>query len=183
VAAFVIKSWRAGLEPGPNGAYVEIAGRHPGLFGWLLNLVGIAPTVNLYVTAEKIQFTRGSLEGTTSFVTPLENTCSTVYGYHKPWKEALLIAILFLGVCGLGLILGPLYYFLNKTITVGFTDVGGRLTHINFKRSVIEGQSIGADEAAHVCSVIEALVDARRGTYQAGHAPVPPAPPSGLEVL
>jgi hypothetical protein len=52
-----------------------------------------------------------------------------------------------------------LYYILNKTLTVGFTDVGGRVSEISFKRSLIEGRTIDETEAARVCEIIQHLVD------------------------
>ncbi|MEO6911532.1 MAG: hypothetical protein ABI158_11495, partial [Edaphobacter sp.] len=51
---------------------------------------------------------------------------------------------------------------LNKTLTIGFTDTGGRASEIPFKRSVIEGQVIDEAEAARVCDIVQRLVDARR---------------------
>lgn len=165
--AFVIKSWSAGSQPDAEQNYVNISGRAGGLVSWVLNLLGISPTVRLVVRADKITFQRGSLEGTLSFLTPLENTCSTFYAFKRPLKEALILAVIlgavtFFSFGLIGIAIAILYYVLNKTLTVGFTDIGGRIHEIPFKRSVIEGKTIDEIEAARVCDIIQNLVDIRR---------------------
>lgn len=88
--AFVIKSWSASSQPDTEGTYVNITGRAGGLVAWLLNRLGISPTVRLIVRADKILFQKGSLEGTLNFITPLENTCSMFYAFKRPLKEAII---------------------------------------------------------------------------------------------
>lgn len=165
--AFVIKSWSSSEFADANHTYVSIDGRAGGLLSWILNLLEISPTVRLIVRDDKILFEKGSLEGTLHFLTPLENICSTFYAFRRPLKEALI----FGGILGVatfflfgipGIIGGFLYYMLNKTLTIGFTDVGGRVSEIPFKRSVLEGRTIDEVEAARVCLVIQNLVDLRR---------------------
>lgn len=164
--AFVIKSWRANEQPDAEGIYVNISGRAGGLVSWMLNLLDISPTVHMTVRADKIIFQKGSLEGSLHFLTPLENTCSMFYALKRPLKEAVVMGIV-LGVATfftfgiLGIAIAILYYVLNKTLTIGFTDTGGRLSEIPFKRSVIEGQAIDEAEAARVCDIMQRLVDAR----------------------
>ena len=167
--AFVIQSWSASDQPDAGGEYVHISGRAGGLIAWLLNLLGISPTIHLIVQTDKIVFRKGSLEGTLNFITPLENTCSTFYAFKRPLKEAIFLGIilgaatffsLFWGLIGISV--AVLYYVLNKTLTVGFTDIGGRKSEIPFKRSVIEGKTLDEGEASHVCNVIQKLVDERR---------------------
>ena len=166
--AFVIKSWSAASEPDPNGNYVRISGRAGGLISWLLNLLGISPTVSLIVRDDRIIFQKGSLrEGSLNVITPLENTCSTVYAFKRPLLEAVVLGVVlglltFFSFGIIGIAIAILYYMLNKTLTVGFTDVSGRLHEVPFKRSVIEGQVIDEAEAARVCEIIQRLVDARR---------------------
>lgn len=169
MAAYVIKSWKAQTEPiDESQTYVKIEGRAGGLLSWLLSLVNISPTVSLVVNSDKIVFEEGSLSGSLRYQTPLENTCATFYGYTKPWKEAVALGIV-LGLITLflfaipGIIAGIAYYFLNKTLTVGYSDMGGLRNAIQFKRSLIEGQDIDEAEAAKVCAIIQNLVDAKRG--------------------
>ena len=169
MAAYVIKSWKAQTEPiDDSQTYVRIEGRAGGLLSWLLSLVNISPTVSMVVSSDKITFAEGSLSGSLRYLTPLENICATFYGYTKPWKEAVAIGV----VIGLitsflfgipGIIAGIIYYFLNKTLTVGYSDMGGLRNAIHFKRSLIEGQNIDESEAAKVCAIIQNLVDAKRG--------------------
>ncbi len=166
--AFVIKSWSASDQPDADGNYVNIIGRAGGLVSWLLNLLDISPTVHMTVRADKIVFQKGSLEGSLHFLTPLENTCSMFYALKRPLKEAVILGIVlgaatFFTFGILGIAIAILYYVLNKTLTIGFTDTGGRVSEIPFKRSVIEGQAIDEAEAARVCDIIQHLVDARHG--------------------
>lgn len=168
MADYVIKSWKLQETPvGVGESNVKIEGRASGLLSWLLSLINVSPTISLTVTDDKITFEKGSLEGSMVYHTPLEKTCSTFYGYTKPWKEALAVGI----VCGLltlfllaipGIIIGILYYYLKKTLTVGYTDIGGHSHAISFQRSVIEGQNIDEAAAAKVCAMIQQLVDAKR---------------------
>lgn len=98
---------------------------------------------------------------------PLENVCSTYFGYTKPWKEALVIGVL-VGLITFwllfipGIIAGLVYYYLKKTLTLGYTDKGGFAHAISFQRSVIEGLKIDEAEAGRVCAIMQRLVDARR---------------------
>jgi len=168
MAAYVITSWTVQEAPIADSTdYVRIQGRAGGLISWLLALVEISPTVSLVVSADTITFEEGSLQGSLRVLTPVENTCSTFYGYVKPWKEAVAIVVIlgFLTIFLMGipgLIAGGLYYFLNKTMTVGFSDKGGHRHAISFKRSLIEGQNIDETTAAKVCAVIQGRVDAKR---------------------
>ena len=165
--AFVIKSWSANDHPDGDGNYVNINGRAGGLVSWLLNLLGISPTATLTVRTDKITLQTGSLEGSVHLLTPLENTCSMFYGFKRPLKEAVILcvvlgALTFFTFGILGIAIAILYYVLNKTLTIGFTDTGGRLSQIHFKRSVIEGQVIDEVQAARVCDIVQRLVDARQ---------------------
>ncbi len=165
--AFVIKSWSASPQPDSEQNCINISGRAGGLVAWVLNLLGISPTVSLIVRADKIVFQKGSLEGSWNFITPIENTCSTFYAYKRPLKEAAILGVVlglltFFSFGLIGIAIAFLYYILNKTMTIGFTDIGGRTHDIPFRRSVIEGKAIDELEAARVCTVIQYLVDARR---------------------
>ena len=172
MADYVIKSWKAQDRPiEGTDSFVKIEGRASGLLSWLLNLLKISPTVTLHVSEDKITFEEGSLEGSVIYHTPLENTCSTFYGYTKPWKQALVVGVL-VGVITFwlmfipGIIAGLLYYYLKKTLTLGYTDKGGFKHAISFERSVIEGQNIDEVEAGRVCTIMQRLADARRPNAQ-----------------
>ena len=200
--AYVIKTWHASDETDANGNYIHITGRAGGLISWLFNLLGISPTVELKVSAEQISFVEGSWGGLVQYNTPLENVCATLYGYTKPWKEALIIGLVFgmatfflMGIPGI--LIGIIYYFLNKTLTVGFTDMGGRASYINFKRSIIEGHNVDEQAAAETCRIIQTRVQKVTAsqlvpqprtptptpTSNKPPAPPPPPPPPPVEEL
>ena len=188
MATYVIKSWRAADQPDVHGNYVTIIGRKQGIISWLLTLFRIDPTVSITASATRIEFSEASLSGTTNRLIPLPGICSTLYGYHKPWKKALSIFIilgwliagvasavasagvagdhvsvggLFLGLL-VGLVFAILYYFLNRTLTLGFVENSGVVSAIQFKRSVVENQDINQAQAGYVCQLVQFLVEARQ---------------------
>jgi hypothetical protein len=174
--AYVIKEWSVSETPNQDGVFMSIKGREGGLLSFLLSLVGINPTVSLVVDRQNLRFEEGSLAGFFRTVTPLTNLCSGGYGYRKPWKPALLVAVLgTFTVCLAPLfwILGALYYVLNKELSVRLADFGGRTYGIAFKRSVLEGIKVDEDEAARVVRIIEGLLTGARPPLDASAAIAP----------
>jgi hypothetical protein len=178
-SALVLKTWRVSNEPsGPDNTYIHINARKAGLIAWFLTLVGIDATTSIVVTNNKLEFRGSSLSGTDHRLIPLQNICSTYYGYHKPWKLALMIIAFFcwmafgVGQAGgflagaftalVGFGIAILLYFLNRTLTLGFVEVSGVMNGILFKRSVIENLDINQDEARRVCELIEALIELKQ---------------------
>jgi hypothetical protein len=166
--ALVIKKWYASRTADQNGNYVHLVGREAGLFAWILSLLGIDPTTEVEIKDQLIIFTSASLSGKQKRVIPMSSVCSAFYGYLKPWQRALGIGVLFASFSAfwaplvlLGLILGPLYYFLNKELTVGVVENSSWAGGFAFKRSVIEGQNIDEDKAYEVIDIIRALIEAK----------------------
>ncbi len=188
--AHVIKEWFVSEAPNKEGVYVKIKGREGGIISFLLSLVGIDPTVSLVVDKDNIRFEEGSWSGFFLRVTPIEKLCSGGYGYAKPWKIAVLIAVIgtfTVFLAPIFWIVAVLYYFFNKELKLELYDVGGRVCEIAFKRSVIEGIKIDENEAARVIRIIETLVkdgsSAERVTpvvvgHVRGTMPATPAAPS-----
>lgn len=184
MGAFVIKSWKSGNKPvDEQGNYVHIVGRNGGLIAWLLARLRVDPTTRIAVGIERLEFTRSSLSGVQARLIPLESISSTYYGYHKPWKTALSIVLLFglvagslmrepssgtIGavVIGFGLLFAAAYYLLNRTLTLGFIEHSGVVSGIQFKRSVIEGQDIDEHEARQICKLVQRLLEARQRRLQ-----------------
>jgi hypothetical protein len=162
--AYVIKRWQASSQPIDEAKnYVVLEGRAGGIISWLLSLIKISPIVKMEINSDRILFHEGSLEGDYSRIIPLENISSTFYGYTKPWKEALILGIVLGAMTfGIGLIVGVIYYFLNKHLTIGFVEVSGVITGIAFKRSVIEGQNIDETQARIVAETTQQLIDIRK---------------------
>jgi len=165
---YVIQSWKAQDQPiQGTDSFVKIEGRASGILSWLLGQLKISPTITLSVSADKITFAEGSLGGSVIYHTPLENTCSTFYGYTKPWMAALVVGVLvsivtFWLLCIPGIIAGLIYYYINTTLTLGYTDKGGFSHAITFGRSIIDGQSIDEVEAGRVCAIIQKQIDGCR---------------------
>jgi len=176
MATLVLRSWKVDTKPiDANGNYVDISGRQSGLLSWFLALLGVDPTTTIKIGPVRVEFHQSSLSGISTRMIPLQGICSTYYGYYKPWKEALAIIVLcsVLGnvimaagswtgallVWLLGLVLGFLYYFLNKTLTLGFVENSGVANGIQFKRSVIENVAVDADQARVVCEITQSLIE------------------------
>jgi hypothetical protein len=159
--ALVIKTWYVSKTANQAGNYVHLVGRESGLFAWLLSVIGIDPTTEIEIKRNLIIFTKASLSGQQKRVIPMRSVCSAYYGYEKPWQTALVIGILLFPIFFLGVIAGPLYYFLNKELSVGVVETSSWVGGFAFKRSVIEGQNIDETKAYEVISVIRALIEAQ----------------------
>lgn len=171
MSGLVLKKWHIDSHA-ENGDAITIVGREGGLLAWILALMGIDPTTSIRVDADRVEFTSVSLSGMESRMLPLQGICSTYYGYYKPWKAALgiLIAMLVIGYSShsfgmlvlfllLGLAGAGVYYFLNRTLTLGFVEQSGVVNGIKFKRSVIENVDINAEQAKEVCKLIQTLIE------------------------
>ena len=196
MGALVIKSWKAESKPiDGNKNFVSITGRKSGLVAWLLSLLKIDPSTTINVGLDRVEFTSASLAGTASRLIPLQGVCSTYYGYHKPWKQATSIFMLFAFVglslamgsaergspggmslvvaTAAGLVIALVYYFLNRTLTLGFVEHSGVVNGIVFKRSVIENLDINHEQAKAVCVIIQRLIELKeRRMHQASEAAV-----------
>jgi hypothetical protein len=193
MSALVIKSWRAETKPiDDQNNFVSITGREGGLIAWILSLMGIDPTTTILVGLERIEFSSASLAGTESRLIPLQSVCSSYYGYHKPWKAAAWIIAIFMFVglsigsavaeggsqggaftsfivtSAVGVVIALIYYFLNRTLTLGFVEHSGVINGIRFKRSVIENVDINQKQAKAVCIIVQRLIEAKeKRTLQA----------------
>jgi len=186
MSALVIKAWRADSKPiDQHQNFVRITGREGGLIAWLLSLMRIDPVTTIKVGLDRIEFTSASLAGIESRLIPLQSICSSYYGYHKPWKQALSMWVAFvlvgtsmasaiaegngqsaglmplLASAATGLVAALLYYFLNRTLTLGFVEASGVISGIRFKRSVIENLDINQEQAKRVCVIVQRLIEAK----------------------
>lgn len=175
MGTLVIKAWRGETKviDGENN-FVRITGREGGLIAWILSLVGVDPTTTIRVGLDRIEFSSASLAGTESRLIPLQGVCSSYYGYHKPWKVAAGIIALFVGLgfsfnsaiaflisSAIGIAIAVVYYFLNRTLTLGFVENSGVVSGIRFKRSVIENVDINQEQAKTVCIIVQRLIEAK----------------------
>lgn len=159
--ALVVKEWCASYTPDASGTYIKLVGREEGLLSWFLALLKIDATTSVEIKENVVLFSQGSLEGSEMRVIPLSSVCSTYYGYKKPWKEAIVLGLVLLPVFGIGLIIGPLYYFLNKTMSVGIVENSGWSGGFAFKRSVIEGKNIDEKSAYQIIDIIRTVIESK----------------------
>ena len=107
---------------------------------------------------------------------PLSKISSVYYGYAKPWKTALVIGLLGVAlglsvyattqnVAASALIssffwgLAIAYYLLNKDFSLGVCEVGGILSGVDFRRSLIEGVTVDEEAAEKVHLIVQALIE------------------------
>lgn len=159
--SLVIKNWYAGKSANENGDFVHIVGRESGILSWFLSLFKIDPTNEIEIKDNLINFTASSLAGQEKRVIPLKSITSAYYGYKKPWKMALFLTALLTPLFFIGLVVGPVYYFLNKSLTVGVVEASGWVGAFSFKRSIIEGQNISEEEAYEVIKIIRTLIETK----------------------
>lgn len=159
--SLVIKKWYAGDDTDENDNHVHLVGRESGLLSWVLSLFKIDATSEVEIKHNLIKFTSSSLAGQEKRIIPMNSITSAYYAYEKPWKTALFLTLLLMPLYGLGLIVGPLYYVLNKNLTVAVVEASGWTGSFSFKRSIIEGQNINEEEAYHVIDIVRALIEAK----------------------
>jgi hypothetical protein len=152
MAALVLKEWKTSDKPlDKSGNFVVIRGRQP---------------------------------GTDFKMIPLASVSSTYYGYHKPWAAALGMFFFLLWIIGSlavalpqsvgGKVFGALfafvfsaamailYYFLKRTLTLGFVEESGIGAGLQFKRSVVEGIEVDEQQARYICEVTQFLIESAR---------------------
>lgn len=168
--ALVVKSWKVTTLPAPGEPNVSIVARDSGLLSFVLSIVGIDATATLQVSQRHVFYEKGSLSGFERRFVPLEHVASTLYGRIKPWKKTGVFVALSIGLGGLlggvfgvllaifGMALSLLYYFLNRTLTIGVSVVSGQQLELSFSRSVLEGQEVNEAAAEKVVRVIEHLI-------------------------
>ncbi|GAA0822287.1 hypothetical protein KO495_15945 [Colwellia sp. D2M02] len=159
--SLVIKKWFADEEANENGDYVHLVGRESGLLSWLLSLLKIDSTNEVEIKENIIKFTSSSLAGQEKRIIPMQSITSAYYGYQKPWQMALALTVILAPVFFIGFIVGPLYYFLNKSLTVAVVESSGWVGSFSFKRSIIEGQNINEEEAYRVIEIIRERIEAK----------------------
>ena len=180
MSALVLKEWKADSSAiDSDGNLVRIVGRKAGLIAWFLALLKIDPTTSVLVSPNRVEFIASSLAGTDHRVIPVRQISSTYYGYYKPWKMAIVIFVVVGWLAGLlfggsdpslisnssaiimGALVALIYYQLSRTMTLGFVEVSGVVSAIQFKQSVIEGVEINAKSAEYVCDLAQFLIDAK----------------------
>ena len=134
----------------PQTGVVDIQGRAPGLWAWLLALMKIDATTTLYADPHHVNVRMASLFGETNETVPTTNIASLEYGFMKPVQLLILGAIFFLGGffgmfqagwMGLFMLAGIVFgvlYFLNKRMYIALVSNGASRMGLQFKRSVIE---------------------------------------------
>lgn len=180
--AYVITKWHSSTHPNADGAYIHLTGRKGGLVSFVLSRVGISPTVELIANDDNVLVESGSWSGFLRRVIPLRSVSSAVYGYHKPWW---ILAIAFLGALGIlvdaldqyrwsdklfgtfmalvVLGIGGGIYYLNRSLVVAVAELGGVVSNLRFKRSVIEGQEVTEESAREVIDILQWLLDRKLG--------------------
>lgn len=159
-------------ETGTSGANVWIEARQPGITSFLLTVVGLDPNSSLRVTRGSISFQNSSVFGMNQVSTPLANVGAFVGGYKKPFWALVFSLMMFL----LGLIVGSefgataftffifltlaglVYYYLQKTMFMGFETSGGGTYGFAFKASVLEGVGVDIKRVESTIAYVNSLI-------------------------
>jgi hypothetical protein len=172
--ALVPKSWYASATPNEENQYVSVVARESGFFAWLLALIKIDPTYRMSLNHNRFLYEASSLTGFRRVVLPVDSISSSYFGYHKPWKTALIIASfgVFIGVMlaefsgtfgaavgVLSILFAIIYYFLNKELLIGVRDQTGQEYELVLKRSVLDNQEINEGQMELITSIVTAVID------------------------
>jgi|GEM_PF-2385286 len=91
--AFVVTLWHASQTPDKEGNFVHIAGRKAGLVDFLLTLLKLNSRVLLKVSDSGLIFAESSLFGERNVNTPLSKVTTTIYGWKRPFWEAVFVGL------------------------------------------------------------------------------------------
>jgi hypothetical protein len=172
--AWVLKTFQVD-ETGQTGAHVFVEARQPGLFAFLLNLLGLDPTATLKVTKGSISFRMAKLSGMTQTSTSLNQIGSFQGGYKKPIELLVMAFVIF--VVGIMIDIGaemdgPVFtissliisliliacYALFKHLFIGFETSGGAYYGMTFKRGILNNVSVDIDQIEYTISFINSLI-------------------------
>jgi hypothetical protein len=162
-------------ETALTGAHVFVEARQPGMFAFILNLLGLDPTATLKVTKGSISFRMSKLSGMTQTSTSLNQIGSFQGGYKKPIELLVLAFVIFvIGItiditAGLG---APVFtigsmiisliliacYALFKHLFIGFETSGGAYYGMVFKRGILNNVSVDIDQIEYTIAFINSLI-------------------------
>jgi len=160
-------------QTGQTGAHIFIEARQPGIFAFILNLIGLDPTAQLKVTKGAVSFRATSLTGMTETSTSLTQIGSFQGGYSKPIGYLVLalvvpifsifldIAIETIAFTIIGLFLTVIFlivYALQKNLAFGFETSGGAYYGMSFKRGILNNVSIDIDQVENALLLVNALI-------------------------
>ena len=175
MGVFVVTDWKASNSPVDGaGNYVHLTGRQGGVISWALALLKVDPTTSVTVSMNRVEIAEASLAGSTHWIIPVTRLCSSYYGYHKPWKAAaglflsgLLLSRMMSVVSAdfsliltvLSVVVAWLYYYLNRSLTIGFVEISGEQRYVRFLPSVIENIEINEEQARYICEIVQHLIE------------------------
>lgn len=163
-------------EEGPH--YVHLVGRRPGLYSFILSIIGINPITTFDVYEDRIERSEGTLSGRVTHIIPMSAICNLCAGYSKPFAlmilaglfgliaacclimaiahSAMLIVVFILLVLIIVLVV---VYYLKKTMFLHFLPASALGASMLLKRSIIEGVNIDENTAYKIVDIVSGLVD------------------------
>lgn len=173
--ALVLKEFRVAEQ---ETCRVRIVGRKSGLINWLKAKLGFEDLTQFAVFEDRIEYSDKSRAGSFRETIPLSSVSNLGMGYLRPittlvrmvvfaviaialqietvqYGELAQYAAIAFGVLA---VYSLLSYLFNKTLFMYFIPSSGSGVSIGFKRSLIEGVSVGPEEAQKVMTLIAALV-------------------------
>ena len=171
-APWILKTFQVD-QTGMTGAHVYIEARQPGLFAFILNLIGLDPTAQLKVTKGAVSFRATSLSGMVETSTSLTQVGSFQGGYSKPIIYLLMAPfLLILGITFdiilelfafslIGLLFAVIcliLYALQKYLSFGFETSGGAYYGMSFKRGILNNVNVDIEQVEHALLLVNALI-------------------------
>ena len=162
-------------QTGSTGAHLYIEARQPGIFAFILNIIGLDPTAELKVTKGAVSFRSTSLSGMTETSTALTQIGSFQGGYSKPIGLLILAGFFLLGgisadialeillMTWFGLVLSLvclIAYAMTKYLSFGFETSGGAYYGMSFKRGVLNNVSVDITQVENALQLVNALIGA-----------------------
>ena len=150
-------------ENGPR--YVHLKGRKSGLLNWLFARLGADDTTTFDVYEDRIEFSDGSWSGSLTETIPLTRVSNLGTGFLKPFSYAVVAVIcLIAALPTVGITLIPMavalfLYYTRKSLVIYFIPDSGSITSMCFKRSIIEGVSLGEKDADRIIAIVDRLVE------------------------
>lgn len=172
-----------------NGPFLDLQGRAPGGVSFLMNVLGVDPTLSMRCFHDRIEIIEASLAGQETIVIPM-SCVSSIQGGHTRSLRALAAVGVFamLGVLGAfaGLVAsesGPalagavfwfflaamalVSFYLSRSMVLSVQNGGDKAYGLRFGQGVVEGVDVNP------ARVQEAVALLNRATMQATQAAVP----------
>jgi hypothetical protein len=174
----------------PDGPFLDLEGRAPGLLSFVLNLMGVDPTLSLRCFADRVEVVEAGLGGREMVVIPLGKVTSIVGGHSRSVRRLVaaglfsffgfssLVAAAIAGEGSTGAVIAAVFglvvaaitlmtFFLSRSMVLAVQNGGDKSFGLRFGQGVIAGVDVNP---ARVQQAVEMLNRATMGVNGGAHA-------------